>query len=93
MAVGTQVHIEIIGGPAHTLKFSRPMTPAEQRLILKVRGPQLRAQLMLNLPMLQALPQAQAQTLVNKISEETTRTAKENLGFDNLLRAKRGATR
>lgn len=69
------------------------LTPAEQRLILKVRGPQLRAQLMLNLPMLQALPQAQAQTLVNKISEETTRTAKENLGFDNLLRAKRGATR
>jgi|GEM_PF-1805086 hypothetical protein len=35
MAVGTQVHIEIIGGPAHTLKFSRFMTPVEQQRVLQ----------------------------------------------------------
>lgn len=29
-----QVHIEVVGGPAHTLKFSRSMTPAEQRRVL-----------------------------------------------------------
>jgi hypothetical protein len=65
------------------------LTPAENRLLLQTRGPALRARLMQNLALLQALPQGQAQKLVNKISEETTAAAKEKLGFDNLARVRR----
>ncbi len=69
------------------------LTPKEQRLILLARGPQLRAQLQAQLPMIKALPQAEAQTLVNNISRKTTEAAKKELGFDNLLRARRAANR
>jgi hypothetical protein len=34
-AVGTQIHIEIIGGPAHTSTFSRTLSPEEQRRVLQ----------------------------------------------------------
>lgn len=69
------------------------LTPAEQRLMLKVRGPQLQAKLQAQLPMIQALPQKEAQILVNNISRKTTEDAKQQLGFANLLRIQRAAKR
>ena len=69
------------------------LTPGQTHQLLRYRGPLLRASLFSNYADLATLPRAEAQSLVERISRQTTDEAKQALGLDTLSGIERDAAK